>query len=719
MRLLLLTTLVLVASAFSAQTIQEIQGEADASPFENQTVTTSGVVTATSGIGYYIQDGAGPWSGIYVYDDGAPAIGDHVTVTANVAEYYELTELDFVESLIINSSDNPLPEPEMLSTADVADEQWEGVLVRVEGATCTNTDLGFGEFELDDGSGPCRVDDALYLYTPTAGTVYAVTGPQTYTFGNYKILPRSEADISIDAALYFTEMLEEFDLSTSGFSVTWATNAPAQTEFEFGLTPAYELGSILNADLLTEHEATVNGLSPAQIVYVRARAANADGETAWISRVCCTASESSGDIEVLFTQAPDTSVATFSQAKWTSNITDSIVDYISAAQATLDIAMYDLNGCPSAIMEAINDRADAGVLVRFITDEEPENLSLDMLNPEIPVLAGNTEGIMHDKFLLIDRDDPQNSWVITGSVNYTPANLGWDFNNHVRIQDQSLCRAYTLEFEEMWGSTGSNFDVDQSAFASQKTDNTPHKFLIGGREVELYFSPSDGTTGQISEHLQATQDRMGFAVMTFTENSLGQAVINVNNAIGQVLGVIDYVESSGSEFDFLVNAGVDVVDYQNADGSQWPDGPVMHSKYAIVDYGYDDPDPVTITGSHNWTASAGSINDENTLIIHDGEIANWFLQDLLGIRNFLGAVSVSGPEALEAGLVVYPNPTSSTAQVRVGFDGTLNVVDALGRTVLQREVRAGSLEQVTLATGAYTVRVSNAQRSGFARLLVR
>ena len=41
------------------------------------------------------------------------------------------------------------------------------------------------------------------------------------------------------------------------------------------------------------------------------------------------------------------------------------------------------------------------------------------------------------------------------------------------------------------------------------------------------------------------------------------------------------------------------------------------------------------------------------------------------------------------------------------------------RWQLQREVRAGSLEQVTLATGAYTVRVSNAQRSGFARLLVR
>ena len=719
MRLLLLAASVLVASALSAQTIQEIQGEADASPYENQTVTTSGVVTASNGVGYYIQDGTGPWSGIYVYDDSEPTIGDHITVTANVAEYYELTELDFVESLTINSSGNPLPEPQLLTTGEVADEQWEGVLVRVEGATCTNTDLGFGEFELDDSSGPCRVDDAMFLYTPTAGTIYAVTGPQTYTFSNYKILPRSEEDITIDAPLYFTELLEEFDLSTSGFSVTWATNAPAQTEFEFGLTPAYELGSISNPELLTDHEAAVTGLDPAQVVYVRARAYNADGETDWITRVCCTVSESSGQIDVLFTQEPDVSVATFSPAQWTANITDSIVSYIGQAQSTLDVAMYDLNGCPDAIMEAINDRVDAGVLVRFITDEEPENLPLDLLNPEIPVLAGNTEGIMHDKILLIDREDAQNSWVITGSVNYTPANLGWDFNNHVRIQDQSLCRAYTLEFEEMWGSTGSNFDLDQSAFASQKTDNTPHKFLIGGREVELYFSPSDGTTGQIAEHLLAAQDRMGFAVMAFTENSLGQAVVDVNNAIGQVLGVIDYVEFSGSEFDFLVDAGVDVVDYQNADGSQWPDGPVMHSKYAIVDYGYDDPDPVTITGSHNWTASAGSINDENTLIIHDGEIANWFLQDLLGIRNFLGAVSVSGPESVEAGLVVYPNPTSGTAQVRVAFDGTLDVVDALGRTVLQREVRAGSLEQITLATGAYTVRVSNAERSGFARLLVR
>ncbi|MCP4075596.1 MAG: hypothetical protein GY744_05380, partial [Gammaproteobacteria bacterium] len=37
--------------------------------------------------------------------------------------------------------------------------------------------------------------------------------------------------------------------------------------------------------------------------------------------------------------------------------------------------------------------------------------------------------------------------------------------------------------------------------------------------------------------------------------------------------------------------------------------------------------PVAITGSHNWSASAESINDENTLIVYDANIANQFHQE--------------------------------------------------------------------------------------------
>ena len=39
-----------------------------------------------------------------------------------------------------------------------------------------------------------------------------------------------------------------------------------------------------------------------------------------------------------------------------------------------------------------------------------------------------------------------------GSTNWTnPSNLFNDYNNIIFIQDEAIAKAYTLEFEEMWG----------------------------------------------------------------------------------------------------------------------------------------------------------------------------------------------------------------------------------------------------------------------------
>lgn len=706
MRIILIGLLALMASGATAQTIAEIQGTGDASPYDEMEVVTTGIVTASGPEGFFLQDGTGPRSGIYVYDDSMPAVGDEVEVVAVVDEFYEMTELTQVSDLVVNSTGNPLPAAELISTQQVNNEDWEGVLVRVEGAQCTNPDLGFGEWELNDGSGACAVDDLFYPFSAVQGTDYAVTGPCNYTYGAYKLFPRNAADIIIDAPVYYTALPEEFELMHVGFEIRWETNAPANSQVDYGLSPIFELGSIEIDELVTEHSVVLNDLPAGTPIYYRVRSENADGSTGWYNRVGSTLAWSSGEIRVVFTQQPDFDVALYTDAPWTANITDTIIDYISLAQATLDICMYDLNGCDPAIIEAINDRADAGVIVRYITDEEPENtVLLDVLDPEVPVLAGNFEGIMHNKFILIDRDDVDNAWVLTGSVNHTDANLGWDYNNHIQIQDQALARAFTLEFEEMWGGSGANPNPTNAVFGSAKTDNTPHKFIIGNRAVELYFSPSDGTTQQIASRLENAQDRVAFAVMAYTENVLGNAMVAAENNVGNVMGVIDYVEFNGSEFDWLQQNGVDVVDYQNPDGSQWPDGPVMHSKYAIVDYGSNGPDPVTITGSHNWTASAGSINDENTLIIHDAEIANWFYQDFTGIRNFLGAVSVE--EMSSADLLVFPNPATDRFALNVERPGTLTLTDATGRVVRQLNALPGAVQVDVsdLNAGVYTVTV--------------
>ncbi len=52
--------------------------------------------------------------------------------------------------------------------------------------------------------------------------------------------------------------------------------------------------------------------------------------------------------------------------------------------------------------------------------------------------------------MIVDQDSEDNSWVMSGSMNLTSNNISDDFNNILFIQDQSLAKAYTLEFNEMW-----------------------------------------------------------------------------------------------------------------------------------------------------------------------------------------------------------------------------------------------------------------------------
>ena len=65
---------------------------------------------------------------------------------------------------MVASSGNPVA-PLVLTTGEVAQEQYEGVLVKVEGVDVTGlTDY---EWVVDDGSGPMLVyDDMDYRYAP-------------------------------------------------------------------------------------------------------------------------------------------------------------------------------------------------------------------------------------------------------------------------------------------------------------------------------------------------------------------------------------------------------------------------------------------------------------------------------------------------------------------------------------------------------------------------
>ena len=55
----------------------------------------------------------------------------------------------------------------------------------------------------------------------------------------------------------------------------------------------------------------------------------------------------------------------------------------------------------------------------------------------------------------------------------------------------------------------------------------------------------------------------------------------------------------------------------------------MHHKFAVLDVEGDDP--VVIMGSYNWTDAGAYDNDENTLIIHNWDLARAYYAEWEGL----------------------------------------------------------------------------------------
>ncbi len=198
------------AAPLTPTSIYNIQYTTDPSgdsPLNGQSVLTGGIVTAVlTGSGYFIQSGSGLWNGIYVYDqNNTPSMGDSLTFTASVSEYFNLTELSGVSAYTVVSSGNTLPAAYDVATGDVSLEPLESVLVRVSNANCTEVPSGatFGKYKVDDGSGEAVVGKVIYTTTPdpVLGTAYNVTGVNYYSFGEYNIEPRMASDVEFSSGI--------------------------------------------------------------------------------------------------------------------------------------------------------------------------------------------------------------------------------------------------------------------------------------------------------------------------------------------------------------------------------------------------------------------------------------------------------------------------------------------------------------------------------------
>jgi phosphatidylserine/phosphatidylglycerophosphate/cardiolipin synthase-like enzyme len=269
----------------------------------------------------------------------------------------------------------------------------------------------------------------------------------------------------------------------------------------------------------------------------------------------------------------------------------------------------------------------------------------------------------------------------------------------------------------MWGGSGSQPIVGNSKFSSLKLNNTPKQYTIGGVPVEAYFSPTDGVTDAIKSAIQTTDSDLDFALLVLTRDDLTEAIIEEDNLFLVVArGMIEQVSGLGSDFQTLLDGGVDTESHEGI-------FPQLHHKYCIIDHSSPDSDPLVITGSHNWSSSAETVNDENTVIIHDASIANQFYQEW---HQRWSELTV-GVEEVENQWDVrfYPNPASDIVNLYVNNTGSSNLsvslLDIAGKEVYQSSLQGKKhlLDVSAMSHGVYTLMIHDGHYSYAQKLVIR
>jgi phosphatidylserine/phosphatidylglycerophosphate/cardiolipin synthase-like enzyme len=277
-----------------------------------------------------------------------------------------------------------------------------------------------------------------------------------------------------------------------------------------------------------------------------------------------------------------------------------LVEAIDAAQFSIDMAMYHLDLW--SVRDALIRAHRRGVQVQVVTDDvQKEELEIQSLvDAGIVVIDDGRPGIMHHKFLVIDRNE-----VWTGSMNMTVNGAYRNDNHLIRICSKAVADNYTREFDEMFL---------EDRFGALSLADTPNPVVnLDGVAIGSYFSPDDGVLDKIIEQMRDAERNVEILAYALTTDLVGETLFDLHQRGVTVRGVVETSQSqaTGSETPRLRQAGVDI----RLDGN--PEN--MHHKVIILD------GITVILGSYNFTRSAEEKNDENVLIIHDPALATQFL----------------------------------------------------------------------------------------------
>jgi phosphatidylserine/phosphatidylglycerophosphate/cardiolipin synthase-like enzyme len=334
---------------------------------------------------------------------------------------------------------------------------------------------------------------------------------------------------------------------------------------------------------------------------------------------------------------------------WEPDAVDIMIETVRGAQSTIDMAVMGFNR--TELVDELVRAYDRGVAVRMVGDASHVANSgyTRFRDRHIPMVAGNQAHIMHNKFMVVD-----GRFVFGGTANWTDSDLRKNSNNFFLVDNPAIAADFTTEFEQMFHG---NFGQAKSVVDNGNT------WQVGDTTVEVWFAPKEDCMGRMLELVDGAQDSIRFTIFAFTKDTLGSALLRKQGEFSQrdaaegvgldadfrdrrsVAGVIDQsqLHSNGQfhEVYRLLAAGIpmrmDANDNSDQPGDYQAGGGRLHSKTMVIDA--DGANPVVITGSFNWSASATQSNDEYLLVLKGPRVAKIFdgyFNDLWGAGRPLG-----------------------------------------------------------------------------------
>jgi len=166
------------------------------------------------------------------------------------------------------------------------------------------------------------------------------------------------------------------------------------------------------------------------------------------------------------------------------------------------------------------------------------------------------------------------------------------------------------------------------------------QLIVNGTVAQAYFSPEDDLRSLLISLIDAEQESIKFAIYTFTDKSITQALIQALQRGVSVEGIVDrsYGQSRYSKVCTLANAQMPIWVYQTV-ANEWQAG-LMHNKFCLFGKNINDRQ-LLWTGSYNFTNRASCKNQENVIILDDASIITRFSNYFARLKSY--SLQISGP----------------------------------------------------------------------------